>query len=530
MGKNVLRLVEKITGCDVTFVLMATLFTAIADVLFYTIHDGDIVKSFLILGANYMMAIAMWLACRLVARLSPHLLKPLLLLFSLVISVYFATLTCCWYSFGTPVDKVMIALVAGTNADETNEFMQTYITPSLIISYCVTVILVFAIFVWCIFRQYKKPSGKLMKGLGVAVLVGCCCLGFSFYTLPGRIEGLLRTEQKDLSEYLHHPEMQATRDSHPDMIMLVFGESFSRSHSSLYGYDKPTNPRLTALRDGGQLIVFQQVTAADTHTSEAFKRFMSTYGADLSHNLSNDSPDDWFTCLTLPEMLQCSGYHTAWFSNQARTGWHDNVTASFANLCDSVLFTSVTGEGEQDSRPDGILLSCVEKYMKETVDSSRFTADKRQEAVFVHLMGQHVNFRERYPSAYDRFKEADYPDRLESQREDLATYDNATLYNDAIVARLFATLKDRCAIAIYFPDHGLDIYESSPDYCSHANTSNQASVEAAQRIPFVVYTTEAFRTAHPEVMAQLQQMSRQPFNTEDLPDLLLTIAGYRVVR
>ena len=82
----------------------------------------------------------------------------------------------------------------------------------------------------------------------------------------------------------------------------------------------------------------------------------------------------------------------------------------------------------------------------------------------------------------------------------------------------------------HFPDHGLDIYESSPDYCSHANTSNQASVEAAQRIPFVVYTTEAFRIAHPEVMAQLQQMSRQPFNTEDLPDLLLTIAGYRVVR
>jgi len=31
-------------------------------------------------------------------------------------------------------------------------------------------------------------------------------------------------------------------------------------------------------------------------------------------------------------------------------------------------------------------------------------------------------------------------------------------------------------------------------------------------------------------MAQLQQMSRLPFNTEDLPDLLLTIAGYRVVR
>ena len=520
MGKNVLRLVEKITGRDVVFVLLATLFTAIVDVLFYTIHDGDIGKSILILGANYMMAIAMWIIIRLAARLSPHLLTPSLLLFSLLISIYFATLAFCWYCFGTPMDKIMIALVAGTNPDETNEFFQTYITPTLIISYCLTIIIVVALFVWLSTRRYKKPSKKQLTGLGVAVLVGCCSLGFSFYTLPGRIEGLLRTEQKDLSEYLHHPVMQATRNAHPDIIMLVFGESFSKSHSSLYGYDKPTNPLLTVLRDSGQLIVFQQVTAADAHTSEAFKRFMTTF--------RNDSPDDWFTYLTLPEMLQCSGYHTAWFSNQARTGWYDNVTASFANLCDTVHFTSVTGEGEQDSRPDGILLTCVEKYMKRRSEGVK--ERRRQEAVFVHLMGQHVNFRQRYPSAYDRFKETDYPERLESQREDLATYDNATLYNDAIVASLFTTLTDSNAIAMYFPDHGLDIYESSPDYCSHANTSNQASVEAALRIPFVVYTTEAYRTAHPEIMTQLQQMSQQPFNTEDLPDLLLTITGYQVVK
>ncbi|MBO4719841.1 MAG: phosphoethanolamine transferase [Prevotella sp.] len=505
---------ERIKGQDVAFVLSATLLTAIVDVLYYAIHDGDCVKSFLILGANYMMALGMYLLLRL-ADLA-HLGRVIKWFFGLVISFYFSTLVFCWYCFGNPMDKVIIALIAGTNKEETHEFFQTYITPSLLVLYCLTVLLVFGLFIWLTSRQYRKPTGRLLKGLGLCVLVGCCCLGFSFYTLPGRIEGLLRTEQKDLSDYLHHPEMKEIRDSHPDIIMIVIGESFSRSHSSLYGYDKPTNPRLSLLRDSGQLITFQKVTAADTHTSEAFKHFMTTF--------RHDSPDeDWFRYLTLPEALHASGYHTAWFSNQAKTGWYDNVTTSFANLCDTVHFTSVTGEGEQDSRPDGIVLKCLKNYMQSV-------GQERRQAVFVHLMGQHVNFQQRYPANFARFKEKHYASCQESQREDFATYDNATLYNDHIVAGIFETLKGKNAIAVYFPDHGLDFYESSPDYCSHANTSKQASVEAALKIPFVIYTTESYRSTHPAVMSQLQQMSQRPFNTEDLPDLLLSVAGYQVVR
>ena len=152
MGKNVLRLVEKIKGKDVTFLLLVTLFTAIADVLFYIIHDGDFVKSFLILGANYMMALGMWLLLRMAGL--GHIGKIVRVLFGLIISFYFSTLVFCWYCFGNPMDKVMIALVAGTNNEETNEFLQTYITPSLLTVYCLTIIVVFGLFVWLTSRHY----------------------------------------------------------------------------------------------------------------------------------------------------------------------------------------------------------------------------------------------------------------------------------------------------------------------------------------------------------------------------------------
>ena len=51
---------ERIKGKDVAFVLSAALFMAIVDVLFYLLIDGNPLKSLLILGANYMMALAFW--------------------------------------------------------------------------------------------------------------------------------------------------------------------------------------------------------------------------------------------------------------------------------------------------------------------------------------------------------------------------------------------------------------------------------------------------------------------------------------
>ena len=43
---------ERIKGKDITFILTAGFLMGIVDVLFYTIIDGNPLKSFLILGAN----------------------------------------------------------------------------------------------------------------------------------------------------------------------------------------------------------------------------------------------------------------------------------------------------------------------------------------------------------------------------------------------------------------------------------------------------------------------------------------------
>ncbi len=88
--------------------------------------------------------------------------------------------------------------------------------------------------------------------------------------------------------------------------------------------------------------------------------------------------------------------------------------------------------------------------------------------VFYHLMGQHEAFQSRYPKAFERFKAKDYLTFPEHQREVLAAYDNATLYNDYVVSSIIDLYKDKDAVVFYFSDHALDVFDTDPDFFGHA--------------------------------------------------------------
>lgn len=56
-------------------------------------------------------------------------------------------------------------------------------------------------------------------------------------------------------------------------LVLVIGESTTRQHMSLYGYTRPTTPKLEALR--GQLTVFNEVFASRPYTIEALQQILT---------------------------------------------------------------------------------------------------------------------------------------------------------------------------------------------------------------------------------------------------------------
>jgi heptose-I-phosphate ethanolaminephosphotransferase len=113
----------------------------------------------------------------------------------------------------------------------------------------------------------------------------------------------------------------------------------------------------------------------------------------------------------------------------------------------------------------------------------------------------------------------------ENQRSIIAAYDNSVRYTDWVINEAFKSFKDDEAIVFYFPDHGLDLFYTRPDYYLHAIASNPESFAAAAEIPFFVYSTEKFRSRFPDTITRIQNSVDHDFRTDDLIYTVMDISG-----
>ena len=89
-------------------------------------------------------------------------------------------------------------------------------------------------------------------------------------------------------------------------------------------------------------------------------------------------------------------------------------------------------------------------------------ADRR--LVLFHLLGQHVGFEHRYPESFAHFTPDSLSFRKESwltdeMREEIAHYDNATLYNDYVIKQIINLYNQQNTIVVYLADHGEEVYD-----------------------------------------------------------------------
>ncbi len=423
----------------------------------------------------------------------------------------------CWES-GIPFNYHIAELIFATNINEINEFFRSYVSTRLMIAVSFGFLLLFIVKIYV--QKYIKCSPALYLCGGFLIFIG---IAFSMHykgvwqdSIINRFLVYANTDYpRNLKRYLSHPQIQvlSTIDL-PYNIVVIMGESYAKSHSSLYGYPKETAPCLKHLQNIGLINVFNNVTSPQLITSQSFKCMLSTYKPEYGKS------HPWYKCITIPEVFNAIGYKTYWISNQIKTGLIDNVVGRYAELCDSVVFINENFTEEQ--KLDGDLIPVVRHInINRSMNQRNF--------LFIHLMGSHMVFSERYPKDYHKFVPSDYMDSLEKQRSILAEYDTSLTYNDSIVSCLFHLFDDQDSIIFYLSDHGLDIYDSSDDYIGHGREGNTVSESAAYKIPFMVYTTKSFQENHEECMKKINQSRESPFRTDDLIYTLMDIANARFV-
>lgn len=472
----------------------------------------------------------------------------------------------CYVHFESTLTPTMLMLFFETTGREAGEFLQSYVGWDLITSKTGLILLIallhlawnmvaqqlrsnkmfgprlappvvwtlsalagiaaFAFFIHCGSRCWdnKCATVRLMSKHNIGEVEheltqkGCANLYLPIYRLMFSLyANRLAAKQVDrLLATSEHVSVESC-DFRSPQIVLIIGESYNRHRSQLYGYQRPTTPRQLQRMQDSTLVAFTDVVAPWNLTSFVFKHMFSL------HCIGDDG--EWCDSPLFPQVFRKAGYHVKFLTNQflPKSGEevYDFSGGFFLNnpTLSRALFD------ERNSKLHRYDEGLLEDY-------DRMVAKKRypHQLTIFHLMGQHVDYRARFPMKTRRkFTPADYNRTdLSLQRQQInADYDNAVLYNDSVVDQIIRRFENENAIVIYVPDHGEECFNGSLPFYGrmHSADIDYRLAREEFEIPFWIWASDEYRMTHPYGWKAIQEYRHRPLMTDALPHTLLFLGG-----
>ncbi len=317
--------------------------------------------------------------------------------------------------------------------------------------------------------------------------------------------------------------MAASSTADSLQIVVIIGESFIKSHSSLYGYHLPVNPRLEKEKADSALVVFSDMITAGNFTNMSIANLMSL------NNLTDDDPTrrDWWQSVYFPLVFKKAGWRVSLFTNQYDP---QSRSSDLGRLFFDPFIIGTCYDAYNDGQEpyDG-------DFVRSMVARHGLAALPSADALTIwHLKGQHFPARQYFPddASHIRFTMSDIPaDKSwldDDKRQQVADYANATLYNDSIVSSIIDLYRGSDAVVVYFSDHGEEMWDTAP--AGNRNKQQPDDAEWMHRqfdIPFVVWMSESFRGKYPEMADSIRRAADRPGSLDNLGQMLLHIGGIR---
>ena len=460
-----------------------------------------------------------------------NLLRKTLQSIIILLSAFlFAANTYCFFEIGTLLDADYTMLALDTNASEAKEFLSSLVPLRFVIN--LIAIFVLFIILWAISKKHPIRFGHKWSFVAMGLLSICAIKnvpGWGWEIWKDGPIGKLTDLYTSLRDYDLPDEDQRNielptitfedNQQMPENVVLIIGESFARYHSSLYGYEKETNPCLSELKASSLLYALDSIDSPAATTALSLKFTLSIFDKN-----SQSEEKKWYEYPSIIEIMKASGFDCYWFSNQPQNGQNNNIGRFYSIKCDQHWFLS-----HEDPTND---YKALDKVLVDTSFSFIETLDKKSPHFFIyHMSGSHFEYEKRYPKEYAKFNESDYISFPENQRSWLSSYDNSILYNDYVVEQILNLYKDTESIIVYLPDHGQDVFKSSPSHCAHGKINDPVSYAFGVQIPFMIYASPLYQQKHPETMQRIKYRQDHPkaWNSDDLPYLIMDLIGVKEV-
>lgn len=472
---------------------------------FYYTQHSQVIKKF----ANIFVD---WAALMLPVFIFPQKAKKYLSILFVFYPLYWINI-CHGILFGGGLSSISFQTLFDSNLPETIDFIKNFFNIQIFWA----TILLFIPGIYILFRKVRplELSSK-MKLIGTVVcsvffiIMGYQALKPKYRILPLKIITEYFTYRNDLQKIIEIKNSRSiapfdnisssVSSEEPQTYIVVIGESVDRKHMNLYGYYRNTTPKLTSYAN--ELYIFKNIYSPNSHTLSSLRKILT-----FAHD-DNISPA--YEKGSLINYFNDAGFKTFWLSNQYSMGDNDNVIAVLGEDAERVEFTNTMNWQEMESEYDEVLLPFVEKAIQDKA---------KKKIVFVHLMGSHGRYENRYPKHFRKFYEYET-----DRQKKVCQYDNSIVYTDYILNKIIKMLrkKNEYSYLLYLSDHGEDVYDNDKScFCHAENVGSPHMFE----IPFVLWLSERYKKLNPQMVRKLPSYTNRLFNTQHLIHSLPTLSG-----
>lgn len=273
----------------------------------------------------------------------------------------------------------------------------------------------------------------------------------------------------------------------PSTVIVVIGESASRTFMSAYDNPRTTNdttPWLREQKNNPNFIVFKNAYTSRVNTVLSLERALTEKNQYNSLEFRQSA--------TIIDIAKKAGYYTSWYSNQGTTDEADTPITIVGKTADTKKWTN---QDLNTLQYDGTLLN----YLKE-VDPSK------NNFIVLHFMGSHDNYQNRYPVEFAKWGDP-------TKNEPPLDYDNSLYYSDYVLSQIYAYAKENLNLQamLYFSDHGT---------VPNGRRNPDMNPFAANRIPMFVYLSPEYQSLYPQTTAALKHNEAKYFTNDLVYDMV----------
>lgn len=257
----------------------------------------------------------------------------------MLLFIHFIMVTAYAFNYGTGPSGAAITALFQTNIIEAYEFvisqgMLGYVA-SFIILICSPIVFLSALYINSRIINTQQLS---YISTVILIIIGCAVL----YNLNLRVTynsyfAAIQTwiQQKDFKEAVAARANMLDNLNLSDHIcedglfVVVIGESLTRDHMSVYGYERNTTPWQSSQKNNKNFILFEKPYSSSVTTTASLSLALTSVSLkDQATKSPSEVP-------SIVEIANAYGFETTWISNQSRFGFAEVPQTIIANASDN---------------------------------------------------------------------------------------------------------------------------------------------------------------------------------------------------